>query len=156
MMNSAPKSGIFAVLNIETKTVQILASSNVLLALVRYLQEHQRRGDNIDSWQVEFLEYNDDESLLVYHANKYKAMGYKLSNYYTPITWNVVKRVQLLDGVARAFVLLRSSGNTYRVMGVFEHMTEAEEFIETYFAGKELILEVMATNSLSRDYFRKN
>ena len=148
---SIPESGIYALINTISMTARVYCSTAIPEALLRFLRECKRRGEDASQWEFMFLDSSLDDVNIAGFWDDLETKGYTMVGK-SPVRYTPVIRVQSFNRVLRAFVLLRSKGHLYVTCGVFETMDEAKEFVSIYLSGP-IVRPVYANNELTRKFF---
>lgn len=163
-MYEMPRRGIFILINEKKKCLYISYSKNLVTSVARNVREMQDKvhiykplNRNIRDWRFEIIEtlYYEDTILDISckinsFIEIYKQLGYEVKTH-----TNIVQlrfRVDIGEDY-KVYCKLVTKGHNEYVMGVFNNMEEAEEFIIQY-RNMKVLLPVYASNELTRDYFR--
>lgn len=164
-MFELPRMGIFVLRNDKKKRVYISYSKQLLTSLCRNIREMQDKvhvykplNYNFKDWKfsiIETLTFNDtilDISCKVGSlVQVYKQLGYDVRTHK-----NIAQlrfRVDVGQDYKIYCKLITKNYNEY-VMGVFETMQDAEEFIQQY-RNMSIISPLYASNTLTREYFER-
>lgn len=156
-LKTIPKQGIYLLENSNNKSCYIGYSSNIPLALIRYLD------NNIISSELIFetLEIVTSKDLLrprcQFYKDHYSNIGYKLLN--PSKVCNLKLRIELLNdfrhvanGTPIVYVNLVSRGYRKITVGVFETITEAEIFVAEKYSNNNIYDFIYSDNLLTRQY----
>lgn len=155
---SIPKSALYALVNRHDNCIYLAYSTNVFMSLALVFQhcgnkEKKYRKLNEDLGKCELVVlfeskkvddliqqysyYYDYYNLLGYtHYRKYKGKRYKI-------------RTDIKDD--KVFVSLETSRKNTKVVGVFDKMKDANEFIATHYTS-DYLKPVYAKNELTKSY----
>lgn len=175
-MYKLSNSCVFGLVNHRTKMVYISYSKDVCTSLARLLRDIHSR--NIvykqmikDAPKLEFVKleniniYDGMQEIHLkvdYHIGIYKQLGYSLYNYKHRFQKLKVKIQVEKDYRCKkpynndllVYVKLVSALRKTTVVGVFNTMLEAEEFVSSTFDGMDIVKPVYSINDLTKDYIK--
>lgn len=156
-------SGVYALINIEDKKVDIRYSSNLILSLVSLVtqikegsvQPSSLRHD-FKKLEVSILEKDLPEDLLkirhAYWMNYYKRIGYRTYRKKVGSKWKLQTTIEQVKSSYYFFVKLVNKKESL-VIGIFDNNIELNEFLEKYYRnGVQNI--VYACNNYTSNYIR--
>lgn len=140
-------AGVFCIVHKRNKHVYIAYSSNILVAISRHLEllskgnhpnkKLQRQFKSCE-WMILETNVKDNEKMLrqQYWMDKYKQDGYNIYNNRNSVIYKVRTNVTGdLNTPYKVSVELVNRRNDKIVVGLFDSLLDANDFIETYYRG---------------------
>lgn len=169
------KPGVYALINSRHKWAYIGHSSNILTAIADVIDgivtgktKHRKLIEHTEYLSVHILETSDEwvspddvehrKIRANYYLKKYKDDGYRLYINKKPIELQVKVEVKKDFNVANdnllVYVNVTSKNSAIkRVVGVFDTMEEAKQFVEVVYRPMDIVYPVLADNTLTKEYF---
>lgn len=158
--------GLYVILNEEDRKVWVGQTHSFLEAFSRmlsglrdgtYPSKPLRLAYNNRKIRIEIIETCTDKTerllKLGVLCEEYKSRGYELYNKRDGLKYTPKLRIVQEDYKFYAQVVLKNRNHGTLVVGVFEEVEEAEQFMKTYYSGK-IVRPVYSTNDLTRSYIR--
>lgn len=149
-----PNSCVYALISDSTKECLVCHSNNLQSSLGRLLCSNKIKEKDV---RLVILDILDDLEYKLLLAEKrkleYISLGYKIINSRNYINYKVsIQYSKMFDSI---FVVLYNKRRDKKIVGIFERMNEAKEFVSTYYKQQEFIFPVYSTNKCTREYMEK-
>lgn len=149
--------------NEKKKCVYIFYSKNLITSLSRNVREMKDKvhvykplNSDIRNWKFDIIEtlskndtFLDISCKMQYHKELYKQLGYEVK---TTRIMEVRFRVDIGDDY-KIYCKLITKGYKQHIVGIFNNMEEANDFIQLYKQMK-IITPIYANNELTCNYMR--
>ncbi len=174
-LTSLPKTSVFALFNPKKNKVHIMYAKNTPIKLIKFIDElkynkHRNKElcEDVDDLELIILEtYEDDficrmhmnywydyvvnkEGLELY-GNRHNYLQYKLRKSVSVYNYDYLNKTH----VDRVFVEFVNGRNSSFVVGVFDNMSEADAFLETYDNVGDFKYPSYAFNKLTKEFLLK-
>jgi len=151
--------GILALENSRNKRVLLVRSSDVLTTLSRILKECKSRNKkyrqlNKDYRQIEIklVDTNNDRLAYAKHLAQYQSQGYTFYSSYKAVQYSIKTDIDYLGHV---IVKLVSKAYYEVIIGYFDSIEEADNFVLRNYPNRESITEIKyADNEKSKRMLR--
>jgi len=159
--------GIYAIINESDRKVDVRHSTNCIQAIIRHLTQiwddtHPVRELAMDKEKLFFVlleDVKDPTQRLLAHTrftDYFEDRGYTFYRhrpalrYYTRIRPVRISRLRL-----QVRVYLITGNHDETVVGCFDSMPEAKEFVKEYYSNGSIYFSIYAVNAPTREYYQK-
>ena len=158
ILKTVPESCVFGVISHSSKQCLISHSNNLSARIGSLIASFPDRGSTepTDVEVVVFDELDDLEYKLLLcekYKHQYRLNGYEVLNPRPYINYRV--GIRLSKQFKKCLVVLYNKRKQMKVVGAFDKIVEASEFIDQYYANQDVIFPIYSTNEATKEYMKK-
>ena len=157
--------GIYVLINERDKKVYISYSANIIGSISRIFASKDIETKSLrNDYKLLRLKLLSDEKdrgiqklFAINYIKEYKDRGYSLYKEYNYVRYKVITEIERVVPSSikssRIFVYLAITNGKRYVVGVFQNIDEANEFVSLYYKDKEVRNIVIAKNDITKEIY---
>lgn len=148
--------GLFGLINDIDKRVYVSYSTNIICSVSQIIESNKLLKDDVNKLRIITFDcptYNKNiqKQYVMYYINEYRNKGYTLYHKFNHIRYKV--DIEIVKELA--YVKLISSNNKNNVVvGVFDDIDKAKEFLSEFYSNSFVYPNAIAYNKLTKNYYK--